>query len=143
MAAEEPARSDPFDDVLMIEEDGFRRGLSEGEATGRRLGHTEGQLLGAQRGYVIGQEIGFYEGVCIALRTGAAAGGGPPSRQERLLAAVDRLSGLLDAFALGNEDKERDMAAELQRIRAKFMVCKSLARLDLRSDAREATGWGF
>ncbi len=127
-------------------------GRAEGREAGLQEGFREGRLLGQTTGVEYGMEIGFAAGLLEAVRQAIAEGQLPEKSIERITKSANDLEKAIDDFPSSQEsirerlfqsksikndddengdeqsqrhhDKEEDVRAKLQRIRAR---CKVLA----------------
>jgi hypothetical protein len=119
---------DAWDDLCVNPHEGAQeQGRDEGYAAGLQKGFEDGQQLGNTKGMEFGMELGFLLGLVndIERRILPTV---DAEKQERGIKSLKELTGMIQAFPnpevlfRESEEERLDIAACLQRIRAKYKV---------------------
>ena len=103
-------------------------GGADGERHGRTVGFSEGRVLGLSQGREVGEELGRIKGAIAAWNHLRQT---QPSFvcSDRATRTMSTVEGLVDAFPRTNPGPDADVLAQLQTIRAKFRILKSLLKV--------------
>lgn len=119
---------DAWDDLCVSPHEGAQeQGRDEGYAAGLRKGFEDGQQLGNAKGMEFGMELGFLLGLVSEIETRILPTV-DAEKHDKVIKSLKELTGMIRAFPnpdelfRESEEERMDIAARLQRVRAKYKV---------------------
>ncbi|EJD36148.1 DUF1715-domain-containing protein [Auricularia subglabra TFB-10046 SS5] len=112
--------SDPFADVLNLEENFHKAGHDHGFEQGKLAGFEEGRQLGVAKGFEIWEEVGFYQGFASLWNEYYLKTGTTESRGSQQASAILELASKFPTSNPKHEDF--DVLKLLNQIISKYKV---------------------